>query len=192
MPIIYLMLTQTTSMLSRAIKSVTHQPYNHISLSMDKELTEVYSFGRLHPDNPFVGGFTREDVTGDFYRQARCRIHALTISEEDLRNLRFVLRGFKEKKESYYYNFAGLFTAWAKVPWDRPNAYFCSEFVSTVLMDAGIMQRHLPASVLSPADIIERMKVTVVYEGLLYEYLGLPPVLSRRERLMLFFHLRTA
>lgn len=190
MPTIYLMLTQTSSALSKTLKCVTRKDYNHISLAMDKELTEVYSFGRLNPNNPFVGGFTYEDVTSDFYRNASCRIYALEITEWDLTNLLFTLNRFKENKDNLHYNFLGLFTAWMKLPWERPNAYFCSEFVSTVLMDAYIMKNHLPASIITPTEIIERVTPILLYEGTLYDYLSLAPAMHRSCKMKLFRHLR--
>lgn len=42
--------------------SVYQEPLNHVSIALDRELTEVYSFGRKQPDNPFIGGFVKEDI----------------------------------------------------------------------------------------------------------------------------------
>lgn len=58
----YILLTDTGTLLSKLIKCFTNAPYNHVSIVFDKRLDEVYSFGRKEPRNPFIAGFIREDV----------------------------------------------------------------------------------------------------------------------------------
>ena len=43
---IYLVMSQTGTILSKAIKGVTCDQYNHISISLDPSLECMYSFGR--------------------------------------------------------------------------------------------------------------------------------------------------
>lgn len=43
---VYLLLTDTGTVFSTAIKKYTRKPYNHASLALDQQLTEVYSFAR--------------------------------------------------------------------------------------------------------------------------------------------------
>ena len=57
---IYIVLSQTGTWFSRAIKFFTKDPYNHASISLDKELNHMYSFGRKKVNNPLRGGFVRE------------------------------------------------------------------------------------------------------------------------------------
>ena len=49
---IYILLTNTGTLFTRVIQTYTRAPYNHASISFDRELTELYSFGRKHPSNP--------------------------------------------------------------------------------------------------------------------------------------------
>ena len=56
-------------MLSIIIRSLTGAEYSHVSLSLDKKLNKMYSFGRLNPYNPFIGGFVHEGINiGTFKR----------------------------------------------------------------------------------------------------------------------------
>lgn len=43
---IYIVLTQTGTLLSRIIKFLTQGQYNHASIGFDEELNYMYSFGR--------------------------------------------------------------------------------------------------------------------------------------------------
>lgn len=187
---IYIMLSATDSVLSNAIGLVTQKKYNHISIALDKELHEIYSFGRLKPNNPIIGGFSCEDVTSDFYLKAECQIYELEITTTQLKNLRSNLSVYEKNKTHYHYNLLGLITAWAKIPWDREFAYFCSEFVSTLLIEAEILNTNLIPSITTPHDIIESLKLELIYEGPMWQYklLDLPPGYIRR--LKNFVHAR--
>lgn len=47
MRMIYLLLCKTNTLLSRLIHIATHDEYTHVSISLDADLTELYSFARL-------------------------------------------------------------------------------------------------------------------------------------------------
>ena len=66
---IYIILTHTGTTLSKIIKNYTKDEFSHVSISLDKDLNEMYSFGRLNPYNPFWGGFVHEGINfGTFKR----------------------------------------------------------------------------------------------------------------------------
>lgn len=167
---IYIMLSATNSMLSTAIGVVTKKKYNHISISFDKELDEVYSFGRLNPNNPFSGGFSREQVTSNFYLKAECQIYELEVTREQFKKIRAIIDQYDKNKHYYYYNLLGLVTAWLNIPWDRPDAYFCSEFVSTVLIESDVLDKSLIPSVTRPHDIINNLDLALYFEGHMWQY----------------------
>ena len=58
----YIVLTNTGTALSRLVRFYSRDEYAHVSLSLDKGLRHMYSFGRLNPKNPFIGGFVHEAV----------------------------------------------------------------------------------------------------------------------------------
>lgn len=187
---IYVMLSATNSILSTAIGTVTKKKYNHISIAFDKELTEVYSFGRLEPSNPFIGGFSREQVTSNFYLKAACQIYELEVTEEQLQKLRTSISRYEENKHDYFYNLLGLMTAWLDIPWDRPNAFFCSEFVSTVFIESDILDIALIPSLTRPYDVIDNLNLSLYYEGRMWQYKLQDPPLGYMQRLKDFVHVR--
>lgn len=167
---IYLLLTDTGSMLTRTIKLFTRQKYNHVSLAFDPALAETFSFGRKKADNPFIGGFIHEDVTSDFYSQAKCAVYALTVSEEQAKAMRGLVSSFEKEKDKYHYNLIGLLPAFFNKEWNRENYYFCSHFVSTVLLEGGVLQSNKPVTLMRPADVLEALPFEPLYEGILCHF----------------------
>lgn len=79
---IYIILTYTGTVLSRIIKCYTKDEFSHVSIALDKDLRQMYSFGRLNPYNPFKGGFVHEGINiGTFkrFKNTRARIYSLEI-----------------------------------------------------------------------------------------------------------------
>lgn len=190
MPTIYLIRTDTGSLLTRIIKTFSKETYNHISLALDKDLTRTYSFGRKNPNNPLVGGFAHEDVSSDFFGPARCQIYTLEVSEDAYHQIERTIDRFDQQADILHYNLFGLVTAWLGIPWERPQAYFCSEFVSTTLVEAKVLDTLLPASVIDASYIIDALPVTLLYEGTLNGYKAVAPPLDRFHRLLAKVHLR--
>lgn len=52
---LYIVISQTGSIISKMLKAITGDQYNHVSISLDPRLRVMYSFGRLYPNFPFPG-----------------------------------------------------------------------------------------------------------------------------------------
>lgn len=59
---IYIVLTHTGTYLSRFIRFYTKATYSHVSLGLDRNLNELYSFGRKYPYIAIIGRFVREYI----------------------------------------------------------------------------------------------------------------------------------
>jgi len=78
---IYIVVSQTGTILSRILKRITGAEYNHASLSFSPDLLTMYSFGRMHPYNPVWGGFVKESPnSGTFKRFSGTRVVVLSIT----------------------------------------------------------------------------------------------------------------
>ena len=78
---LYIVISQTGTLLSRILKQITGAEYNHASISLSRDLERMYSFGRRHPYNPFWGGFVIESPrTGTFKRFSETRVLVLSVS----------------------------------------------------------------------------------------------------------------
>lgn len=167
---VYLLLTDTGSVLTRIIKLFTQKKYNHVSLAFDEALADTFSFGRKKANNPFIGGFIHEDVTSDFYSQSKCAVYSLTVSEEQAAVMRGYVASFEKDSEKYHYNLMGLLPALFNMEWDRKNYYFCSHFVSTVLAEGKVLQANKPLTLMRPTDILEALPFVLLYEGKLFQF----------------------
>ena len=80
---IYIILTYTGTILSQIVKVYTRREFSHVSISLDENLTKMYSFGRLNPYNPFSGGFVHERINqGTFkrFKNTKTKIYSLEVS----------------------------------------------------------------------------------------------------------------
>ena len=81
---IYIVLTYTGTFMSKVIKIFTRAKYCHVSISLDEELTQMYSFGRLNAYNPFIGGFVHESLDeGTFKRFYKTETTIYTYAKAD-------------------------------------------------------------------------------------------------------------
>lgn len=165
---IYLVFSRTGTWLSRSIGYVTKTEYTHVSLSLDLNLENMYSFGRLDPNNPFSGGLTIENInTGVFKKSpfSKCLIYEIEISKLQYDLLNKELNSFYNSDIVYKYNFIGLFGVLVDKPIQRQSHYFCSEFISTLLHRSGIYTPLKLPQLTSPTDLMNIPNKRVIYEG---------------------------
>ena len=172
-PKVYLLLTDTGSLLSQTIKRFTQQKYNHCSLAFDLELNQTYSFGRKQPWNPINGGFVQENIHSDFFLTSDCTVYSLTVTEEQRDKMISFIEKTRLQEQEMRYNFLGLIAANFEIEWQRERHYFCSEFVATVLAAGGVYLPDKPLSFVAPYDLVDNLPLELVFEGTLFEYVQL-------------------
>ena len=168
---IYIVLTHTGTVLSRIIKNYTQDEFSHVSISLDKELKEMYSFGRLNPYNPFWGGFVQEGINfGTFkrFRKTVCKIYSLKITEEQYNNVRGMIEYIKSSKQLHKFNVIGLFAVGFNKRISFENSFYCAEFVKYVLDKSGI-ENNLP-ELIKPEDFKNIQGLNEIYSGRLIKY----------------------
>lgn len=166
----YVVLTDTGTLLTRLIKIYTKKPYNHASISFDAYLTEVYSFGRKRPHNPFIGGFVKENVRSCFFEQADCALYSLEVTEADRAKMKYYINQIEVEKDSYRYNFLGLFGFLINKPLKRKKAFFCSQFAANALDQCEGVAFDKPLELITPDDLTDIQNLTLEYEGKMEQY----------------------
>lgn len=167
---IYFIFTDTGTNLSRLINFCTKESLNHVSIGFDQSLTEVYSFGRTQPRNPFSGGFVQEDIRGEFLKNAQAAIYACELTEVECNGILQHIKEIEIAKNDYRYNFIGLIGILLKVEIKRKRAFFCSEFVATVLREVESIKLLKPAYFTTPSDIRDQINMHLIYRGKLGDY----------------------
>lgn len=170
---IYVVLSQTLSIVAKMIKAVTHKEYSHASISLTEDLQWMYSFGRRNPYNPFWAGFVRESPKkGTMKRFIRSKISVLEVevSDEEFEGVRSTINKMLSEQKKYHYNYIGLFKAGFKKEHDRREYYYyCSEFVGDVLKKNHISGAELLPNIVHPVNFLE-LPHNVVYRGRLRDY----------------------
>ena len=108
---IYIVLTHTGTILSKIIKYWTKDEFSHVSIALDEDLKEMYSFGRLHPYNPIIGGFVHEKINkGTFKRfyKTKASIYSVEVEDNQFNNLKNIIYRIRDNKKQYKFNKIGL------------------------------------------------------------------------------------
>lgn len=167
---IYIMLSYTGTAPSKIIKLYSKEKYSHVSIALDPQLKELYSFARKKVNNPFIGGFIKEDIDNGIYKKfcnTKCCIYSLEVTEEQYENIRTIIQEFEIKKDSLHYNMLGLIGIMFNIPIERRNRYFCSQFVSEVLLRSGVLDFNIPPALVQPTHFYNMDNKNVIYSGLL-------------------------
>ena len=170
---IYIVLTQTGTVLSSLIKARTGEPYNHVSIGLDEKLEEMYSFGRYFASNPFFAGFIKENIKNGLYRikpKTECCIYKVSVSSKSLILLKNFINEYKKNKSRYRFNFLGIVSLLIDKPFRRKYKRFCAEFVSEALHYSGVHNIGKDHSFARPHDFHFIKNSEKVYEGKLKEY----------------------
>jgi len=176
---IYIVLTQTSSNLSKMIKLFTKARYNHSSISLSPDLEPMYSFGRIYPYNPFWGGFVKEyPRKGTFHRFPKTvtAVLELEVDEEIYRRLQIFLEGMYQEKKKYGYNMFGLCLAAFGIRFHPKNQYYCSEFIQELFQKCRVPHYESLGKIVEPSQLLKYPTARLVYQGLMREYSYPEPV----------------
>ena len=165
------MLTDTGTLLSKMIGMYTRNGLNHASIAFDEELTEMYSFGRKYQSNPFIAGFVRENAGSGIFKGANCAILRCVVSTNEFEKIRGKIRHIEMNKKDYRYNFIGLLGIAVNRDIKREHAFFCSQFVATVMNEGDLQMFSVSPNLVQPCHFFDVASLTEVYEGDLQSYL---------------------
>lgn len=169
---IYIVLTDTGTLLSKAIGMYTRKDLNHASIAFDEQLTEIYSFGRKQQYNPFLGGFVRENVAEGIFQEADCAVYRCEVTTEAYMRIRQKIVQFELNQNDYKYNFIGLFGVALNREIQRKRAFFCSQFVATVMQESETHRLLTRPCLTMPHHLAYLPHMELVYEGDLKTYLN--------------------
>lgn len=172
---VYVVLSQTGTMFSKALKFFTHAEYNHASISLSPSLDKMYSFGRLNPYNPFIGGFVEEGINfGTFKRfyKTQAMVLEFKVSTEKYNAIKYFIEYFKAHKKDFHYNYLGVLFACFRKHHTSSKRFYCSEFVKTCLETFNIENAKELPKIIKPIDFLKLNNKNVIYTGFLQNYVG--------------------
>lgn len=169
---IYIVLTHTGTILSKIIKAWTKDEFSHVSIALDEDLHEMYSFGRLRPFNPFVAGFVHEVPNEGTYKRffrTRANVYSIRVEDQQFVSIRNTIHEMWEHREKYKFNIIGLLAIGFKREVKINNYFYCAEFVKYVL-EKNLINLPLPEKMIRPEDFKKIESKTLEYSGLLNKY----------------------
>lgn len=173
---IYVILTQTGSLPSLLFQAVLGTPYNHASVSLDRELVHMYSFGRKWLYFPFIGGLLHEQPDRHMFRRFRsttCCVIAIPVSRKTHLRAGYIIEEFLREADAYGYDLLGVAARGLGIRWERCNHYICSQFVAAVLRRSGAWDLGGRDEFFCyPCDFLGIPGASVLYEGRLRDYRG--------------------
>ena len=162
---IYIVFSSTRNSLGKAIRAVTGEPYNHISIALDESLDQMFGFARRFYNTPLYGGFIREYRSRYFVRgiPAQIEICKLPVTNTQFLILQDQLLRMYDQREQYIYNHLSALGAIFHKNVKVENAYTCVEFGVEVLKDLNIPVEA--GKYYSVCDVKEMLKDYIIYQG---------------------------
>lgn len=167
---IYIVLSQSYTVLARVIKLITKEKYSHVSLSFDKECENMYTMGRRWTRWPFSGIYKKESIYKGVYnlnKNAEILIYELKVTNEQYNNIKELLDKYGNSSKGY--NVIGLVLAMFNKKVDR-NKYYCSEFLYKILSDESVGIFPKTNDVVKPMDFVKIKGLNKIYEGKVMDY----------------------
>lgn len=164
---IYIVLTRTNTILSRLIGAIKNDEYTHASISLNKDLSIMYSFGRKYTYNPFVGRFVKENLNeGVFALQNKLKglVLEIEVTPEQYDKINALLNKFISNSNSYKYNYYGLINSLLNKESYSDDKFLCSEFVYYILNECGVVNLNKSRNLIRPQDLLN-IKGRVLYKG---------------------------
>jgi hypothetical protein len=171
---IYIVLSHTGTIISKSIKLYTRAQYSHVSISFNRDLSHLYSFGRKKIHNPFSGGFVKDGKNQGIYRKYKktcCTVYEVNVDEKKYANAKKLVASFEKREGELRYNYFGIFSIIFGIGFSKRDYYFCSQFVAEVLDQAGIIHFDKNYALVKPIDICKGEEYfKLIYQGKLAQY----------------------
>ena len=168
MKTIYVLLTKSSTMISKVISATTGDRYTHVSISFNKNLCPLYSFSREYIYLPLPATIKKEKLNKGLYKRfdsMPCALYAIKVDDEKYIKVRKDVEQMMENRNQYGYNLIGLLLCRLGLKSKRENKFFCSQFVSKVLMDGDIIERYKDPSLVRPNEFSKMKQFDCLYQG---------------------------
>ena len=166
---IFLIYSNTYSKVSKVLNLFMKEEYTHISISLDQDIRNFYSFGRRNYYIPLIGGFVEESTQEGIFSQFNETIIEVVekkVTEKEYNTLKEELEKYKIFSNIYRYNLIGLPLMRFNIPYERERHFACSQFVGYLLQKSEIYKFDKSWSLVQPKDIREIEGLLTVKEKL--------------------------
>ena len=170
---IYILLTRTTTILSRAVHIITSDEYTHASIAFNETLQPLYSSSRKNGRTLFPAGPCMEIFSRGYWKyhpHVPCAVYKLEVSEEVYNKAQIEVKKIMDKEHEYHFNIIGLLLCRLNIPYHREKNYFCSQFVSDILQKSNALELPKQPCLMRPSDYMELPQLKCCFKGYLSEF----------------------
>lgn len=168
MKYIYIFATRTKTRIANFIGRMTGDRYSHVAISLDRELTQMYSFCRRRIHNPLIGGFEKENIHHGIYAlfgDCPAAVYRLPVTNDTYEIIEKTLHAMHTRKLEYRYNFVGFFSCAFGIPTNTRHHFTCSQFVAWLLEYSGAVTLPKNMGLMRPDDLTRLPNEELIYEG---------------------------
>ncbi|MGL5972511.1 MAG: hypothetical protein ACRCZK_02155 [Oscillospiraceae bacterium] len=173
---IYIVLSQTVSIVGKTLRKLMKDEYTHASLSFDEQLNKMYSFSRIELEYPFMGAPANENLNKYFLgkenKQIKMKVLKIPVEDNQYKKIKkFVSKIFKDK-EGYKYNCLEPLKIITNKPIECYKTYVCSSFVFDALKAGNLVDSSYKKSngVVTPEYLGELFNNYLFYESEINKY----------------------
>lgn len=168
---IYILISQTNTRFGKLIRKFGKIQYNHASIALDSELSEIYSFARQRHSLVLTGKLVKENISRFTLNRATnidATIFEVPVTEEQYDEIKALIEEIYNDKE-YLYNLFSVLTYPLTKGLSVYKAFTCNEFAMYVLKLLG-HEVQKPLYQYKPDDLLEILGDRIYYQGNLLEY----------------------
>ncbi len=163
---VYIMFSSTHCGMGSFIRLMTGEFYNHVSVSFDENLSELYSFARIHKRTPLYAGFVHESCMRYRDFSTPVKVCKINLCSDDYEALQCKIDSMMHQKDSYIYNLASAIAYPLKHKISIGSAYTCVEFVSNLLEEIGLASYQNGSGFCSIKNLEALLDDYVIYEDI--------------------------
>lgn len=168
---VYVMLMHTGTVFSNVIKTFTHDPFSHSSISFDPSMTNMYSFGRK---TDTTNCFRSENIKNNFFRNKNIQytLYCVPVTKPEMTKMKARLDHFVKNVTKFKYDTSGLVKNFFGISDNPQDRWFCSRFVADILNSGRDKDHQLinDPSMVRPTDFMKMPFVHYVTGGILDFY----------------------
>lgn len=170
---VYVILSATPTMMGKIIRLFTKSSYNHSSISLTENWSEMYSFARYRVFNPLVGGFVKEfpqRLSLGKKRNVYIKVYQIPVSQKQFDDIKMFIYNIRDDEEQNIYNSMAVIGILLSCNFNNYKSYTCSDFVAQCLLKGSIDLGQKVSKNIIPDDMQRILDKYTYFIGSITDY----------------------
>lgn len=171
MKTIYILLTRSSTIVSRLVRTFTSDTYTHVSISFNENLLPLYSSSRKNGRTLLPAGPCTEVFSKGYYGKhpfIPYALYELKVSDEVYDRAKSEAERIILNAGEYHFNVLGLLLCRLNIVYHRKYHFFCSQFVSEVLRRSEALTLPKDTALMRPMDYTKIPELVCISRGIIH------------------------